>query len=139
MIENPKIDTWRKGGKDRVGKAEETKIENGAKLRLTKTFNSLPFELRSYAGKTVKGFKSELDKWLGEEVPDQPRLNGMITAAKDNTIKFQHEMWKTLRSFGLSPSNYKKWFLTLFWCSLLKSSVMKSSLIQSRKQKKIHA
>ena len=45
-------------------------------------------------------------------------------------------MWKTLRSFGLSTSNYKKWFLTLFWCSLLKSSVMKSSLIKSRKQKK---
>ena len=41
--------------------------------------------------------------------------------------------------FWPSPSNYKKWFLTLFWCSLLKSSVMKSSLIQSRKQKKIHA
>ena len=94
MIENPKIDTWRTGGKDRVGKAEETKIENGAKLRIIRTFNSLPFKLRSYNGKTVKGFKNKLDKWLGEEVPDQPRLNGMITAAIENTIKCQHEVWK---------------------------------------------
>ena len=32
MIENPKIDTWRTGGKDRVGKAKETKIEKWSKF-----------------------------------------------------------------------------------------------------------
>ena len=95
-IENPNIKTWwmEEGKRERVGDAEVNKIERGAKVRMAKVFNSLPYEVRSYKGETVEGFKSTLDKWLDKEVPDQPKLNGLHTAAKDNTIKCQNEMWR---------------------------------------------
>ena len=86
---------WSKEGKiERVGDAEVNRIERGAKVRMAKVFNSLPYEVRSYKGKTVEGFKTILDKWLDREVPDQPKLNGLHTAAKDNTIRYQNEMWR---------------------------------------------
>ena len=95
-IENPNIKTWwtEEGKRERVGDAEVNKIERGAKVRMAKVFNSLPYEVRSYKGETVEGFKTTLDKWLDKEVPDQPKLNGLYTAAKDNTIKCQNEMWR---------------------------------------------
>ena len=95
-IENPNIMTWwsKEGKIERVGEAEVNKIERGAKVRMAKVFNSLPYEVRSYKGKTVEGFKTILDKWLDREVPDQPKLNGLHTAAKDNTIRYQNEMWR---------------------------------------------
>ena len=84
----------RRKERERVGDAEVNKIERGAKVRMAKVFNSLPYEVRSYKGETVEGFKTTLDKWLDKEVPDQPKLNGLYTAAKDNTIKCQNEMWR---------------------------------------------
>ena len=36
MIENPKIETWRTGGRDRGGKAEETKNRKWSKIKNNK-------------------------------------------------------------------------------------------------------
>ena len=44
----------RRKERERVGDAEVNKIERGAKVRMAKVFNSLPYEVRSYKGETIE-------------------------------------------------------------------------------------
>ena len=95
VLEDTLIRPWRGGGIERLPRKSQTIIKTSTRQRLIKTFNGLPKEIREIdKEKSINHFKEKLDKWLEEEVPDQPIMNGLQTAAESNSISDQHKSWK---------------------------------------------
>ena len=60
----------------RILPSVKTRILNSPARQTERLFNCMPKELREITGVTVDTFKKHLDKWLREEVPDQPKCEG---------------------------------------------------------------
>ena len=74
-----------------------TQILNSPARQTERLYNCMPKELREITGVTVESFKKDLDKWLMEEVPDQPRCEGYPVAAASNSIVDQYSHYKRVR------------------------------------------
>ena len=65
----------------RILPSVKTRILNSPARQTERLFNCMPKDLREITGVTVDTFKKHLDKWLMEEVPDQPKCEGYTVAA----------------------------------------------------------
>ena len=80
-----------KGGK-RILPGVRTQIMNSPARKVERLFNHMPRYLRDITGKTTEYFKRELDRWLMNEVPDQPKCGDYAgrVAARSNSIIDQY-------------------------------------------------
>ena len=96
---------WRNGGPGLPPKIKRTKyVQYGKKKgkiydnqwlaarKVERLFNHMPRYLRDITGKTTEYFKRELDRWLINEVPDQPKCGDYAgrVAARINSIIDQY-------------------------------------------------
>ena len=77
-----------------------TKILNSPARKMERLFNCMPAHLRDIFGYTIEYFVKKLDKWLREEVPDQPKcgIYAGMSIGENNSIDVQYSASKRARN-----------------------------------------
>ena len=78
--------------KTRMMEGMRTKILNSPERKMEKLFTCMLAHLRDISGYSTEYFKKKLEKWLREEVPDQPKcgIYAGISIGENNSIDVQY-------------------------------------------------